>query len=291
MTGYHDFQEMSSHYLQRMKRLPMLEVDEEYQLAKQWRETGDKKAVDKLVLSHLKLIAKIAHGYRGYGLPISDLISEGHIGIMQAMRHFDPDKGFRLSTYAIWWIKAAIQEYILHSYSLVKIGTTSAQKKLFFNLRKEKMAFQNFDELDLSPETASQIAKKLGVKVEEVMQMNHRLSSVTNSLNAPIKSSAEGDSEWIDWLADDRDTHDVHIAEIDEMNKRRALLGEAMKSLNQREQTIIHDRRLREEPLTLEEVSDKLGVSRERIRQIELRAFDRLQKAVKRLNRKDSDFS
>jgi RNA polymerase sigma-32 factor len=291
MTGYQDFQEMSSHYLRHMKRLPMLEVNEEYQLAKQWRETGDQKAIDKLVLSHLKLIAKIAHGYRGYGLPISDLISEGHIGIMQALRHFDPDKGFRLSTYAIWWIKAAIQEYILHSYSLVKIGTTSAQKKLFFNLRKEKMAFQDFDELDLSPEKANLIAKKLGVKVEEVMQMNHRLSSVNNSLNAPIKSSADGDSEWIDWLADDRVTHDIHIAEIDEINKRRALLEEAMKSLNAREQTIIYDRRLREEPLTLEEVSDKLGVSRERIRQIELRAFERLQKAVKRLNRKDSDFS
>ncbi|MBW8309239.1 MAG: RNA polymerase sigma factor RpoH [Candidatus Paracaedibacteraceae bacterium] len=289
MTGYQDFQEMSSHYLRRMKQLPMLEVDEEYQLAKQWRETGDKKAVDKLVTSHLKLIAKIAHGYRGYGLPISDLISEGHIGIMQAMRHFDPDKGFRLSTYAIWWIKAAIQEFILHNYSLVKIGTTSAQKKLFFNLRREKMAFQEFNEIDLSPEKASQIAKKLGVKVEEVFQMNHRLSSLTNSLNAPIKSSAEGDSEWIDWLADDRETHDVQIAEIDEINKRRALLNEAMKSLNQREQTIIYDRRLREEPLTLEEVSDKLGVSRERIRQIELRAFERLQKAVKRLHRKDSD--
>ncbi len=289
MTVHQDFQEMSSHYVRRMKRLPMLEIDEEYQLAKQWRETGDKKAIDKLVLSHLKLIAKIAHGYRGYGLPINDLISEGHIGIMQAMRHFDPDKGFRLSTYAIWWIKAAIQEYILHNYSLVKIGTTSAQKKLFFNLRKEKMAFQNFDELDLSPEKASQIAKKLGVKVEEVFQMNHRLSSITNSLNAPIKTSAEGDSEWIDWLADERETHDVHIAEIDEINKRRALLDEAMKSLNPREKMIIYDRRLREEPLTLEEVSDKLGVSRERIRQIELRAFERLQKAVKRLHRKDSD--
>lgn len=287
MANHQDFHEMTSNYIRRLRDLPILEVDEEYQLAKDWRDNGNQKAVDKLVSSHLKLISKIAHGYRGYGLPISDLISEGHVGIMQAVRHFDPDKGFRLSTYAIWWIKAAIQEYILHTYSLVKMGTTSAQKKLFFNLRKEKAAYQDFSELDLSPEKAIQIAEKLGVKVEEVMQMNHRLSSQINSLNAPIKTSDGGDSEWMDWLADERDTHDVHLAEMDELNKRRILLDKAMAGLTPREQAIIQDRRLSEDPLTLEEVSEKLGISRERVRQIELRAFERLQKAVKNLHQRD----
>ncbi|WP_010298936.1 RNA polymerase sigma factor RpoH [Candidatus Odyssella thessalonicensis] len=291
MVTRHDFQEMSSLYVKRMKQLPMLEVDEEYQLAKEWRKNGDPRAIDKLVSSHLKLIAKIAHGYRGYGLPLSDLISEGHVGMMQAMRHFDPDKGFRLSTYAIWWIKAAIQEYILHSYSLVKMGTTSAQKKLFFNLRKEKIAYQDFNESDLPLEKAKEIADKLGVKVEEVIQMNHRMVSMDHSLNAPIKSTVDGDSQWMDWLADERDTHDVELAEIDELEKRRALLTEAMNCLNQREQTIIHDRRLKEEPLTLEELSEKLGISRERVRQIEAKAFERLQKAVKRLSRKDAELA
>lgn len=287
MAGRQNFQEMSSHYVKRMKQLPMLDVDEEYQLAKQWRDNGDKQAVDKLVSSHLKLIAKIAHGYRGYGLPLNDLISEGHVGMMQAMRHFDPDKGFRLSTYAIWWIKATIQEYILHSYSLVKMGTTSAQKKLFFNLRKEKIAYQDFNELDLPPEKAQEIADKLGVRVDEVMQMNHRMSSMDHSLNAPIKMSSDGESEWMDWLADERDSHDVHLAELDEINKRRSLLDEAMGCLNERERTVIQERRLKEDPLTLEALSQKLGISRERVRQIEVKAFERLQKAVKRLSRKD----
>lgn len=287
MAGRQNFQEMSSHYVKRMKQLPMLDVDEEYQLAKQWRDNGDKKAVDKLVSSHLKLIAKIAHGYRGYGLPLNDLISEGHVGMMQAMRHFDPDKGFRLSTYAIWWIKATIQEYILHSYSLVKMGTTSAQKKLFFNLRKEKIAYQDFNELDLPPEKAQEIANKLGVRVDEVMQMNHRMSSADHSLNAPIKMSSDGDSEWMDWLADERESHDVHLAEVDEINKRRSLLDEAMSCLSERERIVIQERRLKEDPLTLEVLSQKLNISRERVRQIEVKAFERLQKAVKRLSRKD----
>lgn len=287
MAGRQNFQEMSSHYIKRMKQLPMLDVDEEYQLAKQWRDNGDKQAVDKLVSSHLRLIAKIAHGYRGYGLPLNDLISEGHVGMMQAMRHFDPDKGFRLSTYAIWWIKATIQEYILHSYSLVKMGTTSAQKKLFFNLRKEKIAYQDFNELDLPPEKAQEIADKLGVRVDEVMQMNHRMSSMDHSLNAPIKMSSDGESEWMDWLADERDSHDVHLAELDEINKRRSLLDEAMSCLNERERIVIQERRLKEDPLTLEALSQKLGISRERVRQVEVKAFERLQKAVKRLSRKD----
>lgn len=287
MAGRQNFQEMSSHYIKRMKQLPMLDVDEEYQLAKQWRDNGDKQAVDKLVSSHLKLIAKIAHGYRGYGLPLNDLISEGHVGMMQAMRHFDPDKGFRLSTYAIWWIKATIQEYILHSYSLVKMGTTSAQKKLFFNLRKEKIAYQDFNELDLPPEKAQEIADKLGVRVDEVMQMNHRMSSMDHSLNAPIKMSSDGESEWMDWLADERESHDVHLAELDEINKRRSLLDEAMSCLNERERIVIQERRLKEDPLTLEALSQKLGISRERVRQVEVKAFERLQKAVKRLSRKD----
>lgn len=287
MAGRQNFQEMSSHYVKRMKQLPMLDVDEEYQLAKQWRDNGDKQAVDKLVSSHLKLIAKIAHGYRGYGLPLNDLISEGHVGMMQAMRHFDPDKGFRLSTYAIWWIKATIQEYILHSYSLVKMGTTSAQKKLFFNLRKEKIAYQDFNELDLPPEKAQEIADKLGVRVDEVMQMNHRMSSMDHSLNAPIKMSSDGESEWMDWLADERESHDVHLAELDEINKRRSLLDEAMSCLNERERIVIQERRLKEDPLTLEALSQKLGISRERVRQVEVKAFERLQKAVKRLSRKD----
>jgi len=285
MVSRPEYQEMTSNYLNRMKNLPMLDIDEEYQLAKKWKETGDTKAVDKLVTSHLKLISKIAHGYRGYGLPVSDLISEGHIGMMQAMRHYDPDRGFRLSTYAIWWIKAAIQEYILHSYSLVKMGTTSAQKKLFFNLRREKSAYQDFDELDLSPEKALAIADKLNVRVDEVMQMNHRMSTNDQSLNAQVKSSGDGSSEWMDWLADDRESHDIILAESDELSKRRALLEEAMQGLTEREMVIIRDRRLIDDPLTLEEVSEKLGISRERVRQIEVRVFDKLQKAVKRLSR------
>ena len=289
MVSRPEYQEMTNNYLHRMKNLPMLEIDEEYQLAKQWKEHGDTKAVDKLVTSHLKLISKIAHGYRGYGLPVSDLISEGHVGMMQAMKHFDPDKGFRLSTYAIWWIKAAIQEYILHSYSLVKMGTTSAQKKLFFNLRREKSAFQDYDEVDLSPEKARAIATKLGVKIDEVMQMNHRMSTNDQSLNAQVKSAGDSTSEWMDWLADDRERHDVALAETDELTKRRALLDEAMDGLTEREMIIMRDRRLIDDPLTLEEVSEKLGISRERVRQIEVRAFEKLQKAVKRLSRQQMD--
>lgn len=289
MASRPEYQEMTNNYMQRMKNLPMLEVDEEYQLAKQWKEQGDTKAVDKLVSSHLKLISKIAHGYRGYGLPVSDLISEGHVGMMQAMRHYDPDRGFRLSTYAIWWIKAAIQEYILHTYSLVKMGTTSAQKKLFFNLRREKAAYQDYDEIDLSPDKVEAIAIKLGVRPDEVMQMNQRMATNDQSLNAQVKSTGDSASEWMDWLADDRERHDVTLAESDELTKRRALLTEAMEGLTEREILIIRDRRLIDDPLTLEAVSDKLGISRERVRQIEVRAFEKLQKAVKRLSRQQMD--
>ena len=289
MASRPEYQEMTNNYMQRMKNLPMLEVDEEYQLAKQWKEQGDTKAVDKLVSSHLKLISKIAHGYRGYGLPVSDLISEGHVGMMQAMRHYDPDRGFRLSTYAIWWIKAAIQEYILHTYSLVKMGTTSAQKKLFFNLRREKAAYQDYDEIDLSPDKVEAIAIKLGVRPDEVMQMNQRMATNDQSLNAQVKSTGDSASEWMDWLADDRERHDVTLAESDELTKRRALLTEAMEGLTEREILIIRDRRLIDDPLTLEEVSEKLGISRERVRQIEVRAFEKLQKAVKRLSRQQMD--
>lgn len=289
MASRPEYQEMTNNYMQRMKNLPMLEVDEEYQLAKQWKEQGDTKAVDKLVSSHLKLISKIAHGYRGYGLPVSDLISEGHVGMMQAMRHYDPDRGFRLSTYAIWWIKAAIQEYILHTYSLVKMGTTSAQKKLFFNLRREKAAYQDYDEIDLSPDKVEAIAIKLGVRPDEVMQMNQRMATNDQSLNAQVKSTGDSASEWMDWLADDRERHDVTLAESDELTKRRALLTEAMDGLTEREILIIRDRRLIDDPLTLEAVSDKLGISRERVRQIEVRAFEKLQKAVKRLSRQQMD--
>jgi RNA polymerase sigma-32 factor len=288
MVGGRDFQEMTSHYVRRMKQLPILDADEEYQLAKHWRDNGDKKAVDRLVSSHLKLVVKVAHGYRGYGLPLSDLISEGHVGIMQAMRHFDPDKGFRLSTYAIWWIKAAIQEYILRTYSLVKMGTTSAQKKLFFNLRKEKIAHQDLTDLDLSPERARMIAEKLDVRIDEVMQMNHRLSATDHYLNAPVKGASEDKIEWMDWLADDRISQEAQLAERDEMTKRRALLDEAMKGLSEREQTVIYERRLREDPLTLEALSEKLGISRERVRQIEVKAFEHLQKAVKKISQKEA---
>lgn len=269
--------------------MPILTVDEEYQLAKKWREEGDRQAVEKLVSSHLRLVAKIAAGYRGYGLPINDLISEGNIGMMQAMKHFDPERGFRLSTYAIWWIKAAIQEYILHSWSMVKIGTTAAQKKLFFNLRKEKRAFNENEELYLTDEQTAEIAIRLGVKEAEVTEMNQRMISQDHSLNAPIRTSGEGDSEWVDWITDERDNQEVVAVELDELTKRRKLLDKAMMHLTQREQDVIVHRRLKEPGDTLEELSLKLGISRERVRQIEVKAFEKLQKTMKRLAKTNID--
>lgn len=285
-----DNNSMNSHYAHRIKKMPILTIDEEYQLAKKWREEGDPHAVEKLVSSHLRLVAKIAAGYRGYGLPINDLISEGNIGMMQAMKHFDPERGFRLSTYAIWWIKASIQEYILHTWSMVKIGTTAAQKKLFFNLRKEKIQFNEDEEHHLTAKQVTKIALKLGVKESEVIEMNQRLLSQDHSLNAPIRSAGEGDSEWMDWLTDERDNQEIITVEMDELRKRRQLLDQAMQYLSPREREIIINRRLKEPTDTLEELSTKMGISRERVRQIEVKAFEKLQKMIKRLAKKSSDY-
>ncbi|QQP91220.1 RNA polymerase sigma factor RpoH [Skermanella mucosa] len=266
-------------YLQEIRKFPMLEPQQEFMLAKSWREHGDTEAAHKLVTSHLRLVAKIAMGYRGYGLPLSELISEGNVGMMQAVKRFDPDRGFRLATYAMWWIRAAIQEYILHSWSLVKMGTTAAQKKLFFNLRKLKGQMQAIDEGDLSPEHVTQIATKLDVPEQDVVNMNRRLASPDHSLNAPLRADSEG--EWQDWLVDEKDTQEIHLAEREELTKRRALLKSAMTNLNERERHILTERRLRDEPTTLEDLSQHYGISRERVRQIEVRAFEKLQKNIK----------
>jgi len=268
-----------SRYLQAIRRFPMLAPEEEFMLAKAWREHGDVEAAHRLVTSHLRLVAKIASGYRGYGLPMAELISEGNVGLMQAVRKFEPDKGFRLATYAMWWIRAAIQEYILHSWSLVKMGTTAAQKKLFFNLRRLKGKIQALEEGDMSPENVAKIATALDVSAEEVVQMNRRLAAPDHSLNAPLK--ADGDMEWQDWLVDDSDTAETKLAESDELLKRRALLSEALTHLNERERTIITKRRLTDEPVTLEDLSQEYGISRERVRQIEVRAFEKLQKSIR----------
>jgi len=257
----------------------MLEPDEEYMLAKRWREHDDTESAHKMVTSHLRLVAKIASGYRGYGLPHAELISEGNIGLMQAVKRFDPERGFRLATYAMWWIRAAIQEYILHSWSLVKIGTTAAQKKLFFNLRKIKGQIQAFEEGDLTPEHVEEIATRLNVTEAEVTMMNRRMSGSDHSLNAPLRAESEG--EWIDWLADDGETQEAKLAESDEYGKRQNLLQDGMSVLNERERHIITERRLREDPQTLEELSKVYCISRERVRQIEVRAFEKLQKAVR----------
>jgi RNA polymerase sigma-32 factor len=272
-------------YLQEIRKFPMLGQEEEYMLAKRWREHGDTEAAHKLVTSHLRLVAKIAMGYRGYGLPVSELISEGNVGMMQAVKRFEPDRGFRLATYAMWWIRAAIQEYILHSWSLVKMGTTAAQKKLFFNLRKLKGQLQAIDEGDLSPEHVKKIATDLSVTEDDVVNMNRRLSSPDHSLNAPLK--IDGDGEWQDWLVDETDNQEIVLAEQQELSKRRKLLAHAMKSLNGRERHILFERRLKDEPTTLEELSSKYNISRERIRQIEVRAFEKLQKAMKALALED----
>ena len=265
-------------YLQQIRQFPMLEKGEEYMLAKRWREHEDTEAAHKLVTSHLRLVAKIAMGYRGYGLPVSDLISEGNVGLMQAVKRFEPERGFRLATYAMWWIRASMQEYILHSWSLVKMGTTAAQKKLFFNLRKMKNKLEAFEEGDLSPEHVEHISTELKVPEKDVISMNQRLAAHDHSLNAPLKIDGEG--EWQDWLEDDTDSHDVQIAEAQELDKRRDMLTTAMALLNEREKRIITMRRLEEDAMTLEELSKEYGISRERVQQIEVRAFEKLQKAI-----------
>jgi RNA polymerase sigma-32 factor len=269
-----------SHYLSEIRKFPMLAPDEEYMLAKRYKEHDDRGAAHKLVTSHLRLVAKIAMGYRGYGLPIGEVISEGNVGLMQAVKRFEPDKGFRLATYAMWWIKAAIQEYILRSWSLVKMGTTANQKRLFFNLRKVKGQIQALDEGDLKPEHVKQIATKLGVPEEEVISMNRRLGGDA-SLNAPIRAESES-GEWQDWLVDEAPDQETLLADNEELNTRRALLKDAMEDLNDRERRIFEARRLAEDPVTLEELSTEFGVSRERVRQIEVRAFEKVQKAVKK---------
>jgi RNA polymerase sigma-32 factor len=268
-----------SRYLDEIRRFPMLEPQEEYMLAKSWREHGDRTAAHRLVTSHLRLVAKIAMGYRGYGLPISEVISEGNVGLMQAVKRFEPEKGFRLATYAMWWIKAAIQEYILRSWSLVKMGTTANQKKLFFNLRKAKSRISALDEGDMRPDQVKLIAKRLGVTEQDVIDMNRRLGGDA-SLNAPIRE--EGDSgEWQDWLVDDRDSQETTLAAAEELDHRRAALTDALTVLNERERRIFEARRLADEPVTLEDLAAEFGVSRERVRQIEVRAFEKVQKAVK----------
>ena len=267
-------------YLEQIQRFPMLEAHEEYMLARSWREHGDRNAAQRLVTSHLRLVAKIAIGYRGYGLPISEVISEGNIGLMQAVKRFEPDKGFRLATYAMWWIRASIQEYILRSWSLVKMGTTAAQKKLFFNLRKAKTKIEAIEEGDMTPEHVAKIADQLGVPEREVVDMNRRLSGPDSSLNAPLKSDSE--SEWQDWLADDTIDQETRMAEREELGERHDLLTGALGELTEREREIIEARRLQDDPATLEELSQKYGVSRERVRQIEVRAFEKLQTQMKR---------
>ena len=268
-----------SRYLEDIRKFPMLEPDEEFMLAKRWREHGDSAAAQKLVTSHLRLVAKIAMGYRGYGLPVSELISEGNVGMMQAVKRFDPDRGFRLATYAMWWIRASIQEYILHSWSLVKMGTTAAQKKLFFNLRKVKGQLKALEEGDLTPEHVKKIAEGLNVPEADVISMNRRLHAPDHSLNAPLR--VEGEGEWQDWLVDEKPSQEVALAEREELTKRRNLLTAAMTQLNDRERHIITERRLKDDPTTLEDLSQQYGISRERVRQIEVRAFDKLQKAIR----------
>ena len=266
-------------YLEEIRRFPMLEPQDEYMLAKRWREHGDRDAAHKLVTSHLRLVAKIAMGYRGYGLPISEVISEGNVGLMQAVKRFEPEKGFRLATYAMWWIKAAIQEYILRSWSLVKMGTTANQKKLFFNLRKAKSKISALEEGDLRPDQVKLIAKRLGVTEQDVVDMNRRLGGDV-SLNAPIRE--DGDSgEWQDWLVDDVSDQETRLAESEESDNRRKALGDALSVLNDRERRIFEARRLADDPITLEDLAAEFGVSRERVRQIEVRAFEKVQRAVK----------
>jgi RNA polymerase sigma-32 factor len=273
------FESGLSRYLEKIRRFPMLEPEEEYALAKRWREHGDREAAHRLVTSHLRLVAKVAMGYRGYGLPISEVISEGNVGLMQAVKRFEPEKGFRLTTYAIWWIKAAIQEYILRSWSLVKMGTTANQKKLFFNLRKAKSKISAHEEGDLHPEQVKLIAERLGVTKQDVIDMNRRLGGDV-SLNAPTRQDG-GSDEWQDWLADDTSDQEAVLAEHEESDYRRKALGEALSVLNDRERRIFEARRLVDDPLTLKELAHEFDVSRERVRQIEVRAFEKVKKGVR----------
>ena len=268
-----------SRYLQEIRRFPMLDADQEYMLAKRWREHGDVDAAHQMVTSHLRLVAKIAMGYRGYGLPLADLIAEGNVGMMQAVKRFDPEKGFRLATYAMWWIRAAIQEYVLHSWSLVKIGTTAAQKKLFFSLRKTKAKLQAIEDGDLPDETVKRIAHRLDVSEQEVVNMNRRLMAPDHSLNAPVREDSEG--EWQDWLVSDAPNQETLVGDAEELDQRRGFLTSAMDGLNERERHILEERRLKDSPSTLEDLSREYGISRERVRQIEVRAFEKLQKSVR----------
>ena len=268
-----------SRYLTEIRNFPMLEPGEEYMLAKRWREHEDSGAAHRLVTSHLRLVAKIAMGYRGYGLPVNEIVSEGNVGLMQAVKRFEPDKGFRLATYAMWWIRASIQEYILRSWSLVKIGTTAAQKKLFFNLRKAKGQIKAIEEGDMRPEQVKVIATKLGVTEEEVINMNRRLAAPDHSLNAPLRADSEG--EWQDWLVDETPSQETILAEREEKDDRSDLLAEGMKALNERERHILTERRLKDDPATLEDLSKEYDISRERVRQIEVRAFEKLQRAIR----------
>jgi len=266
-------------YLQEIRKFPMLTHVEELRLSNAWRDNGDTEAAHKLVTSHLRLVAKIAMGYRGYGLPVGELVSEGNVGMMQAVKRFDPDRGFRLATYAMWWIRAAIQEYILHSWSLVKMGTTAAQKKLFFNLRRLKGQMQAIDDGDMQKEQVEEIARVLGVPEQDVVNMNRRLAAPDHSLNAPLRADSEG--EWQDWLVDESESQESALAEREEMSGRKALLATALKTLNERERHILIERRLKDNPTTLEELSQQYNISRERVRQIEVRGFEKLQKAMK----------
>ena len=268
-----------SRYLQAIRKFPMLEPEEEHSLAKRWRDHDDDPAAQKLVTSHLRLVAKIAMGYRGYGLPLGELISEGNVGMMQAIKRFDPDRGFRVATYAMWWIRASIQEYILHSWSLVKMGTTAAQKKLFFNLRKIKGQLQALEEGDLSLENVGKIAYRLKVSETEVVNMNRRLSNPDHSLNALVHT--DGDEQWQDWLVDEQESQEESLADTQELGLRRSLLSVAMKGLTERERHILAERRLQESPATLQNLSRVYGISRERVRQIEARAFEKIQKSVR----------
>ena len=270
-----------SRYLSEIRKFPMLEKQEEFMLAKSWQQHEDTEAAEKMVTSHLRLVAKIAMGYRGYGLPMAEVISEGNVGLMQAVKKFDPDKGFRLATYAMWWIRAAIQEYILRSWSLVKLGTTAAQKKLFFNLRRIKGEINALDAGDLNPDQVTEIATRLNVSEKDVLSMNGRMSGSDASLNAPM--GQEGDMEWQDWLTDDEPTQADTYANRQEFDSRMTLLQEAMADLSEREQHILQERRLTDDPKTLEQLSEVYNVSRERIRQIEVRAFEKIQKAMKRM--------
>jgi RNA polymerase sigma-32 factor len=267
-------------YMQEIRQFPMLRPDEEYELAKDWREKGNREAAHKLVTSHLRLVAKIAMGYRGYGLPISEVISEGNVGLMQAVKRFEPERGFRLATYAMWWIKASIQEYILRSWSLVKMGTTASQKKLFFNLRKVKGQIQALEDGDLHPDQVTEIATRLGVPEQDVISMNRRLGG-DSSLNAPLSKDTEGGGEWQDWLVDEEDTPDVAYEQSEEQEMRSKLLHQAMNGLNERERRIFEARRMSEDPMTLEDLSQEFNVSRERIRQIEVKAYEKVEKAVR----------